>query len=605
MFSNEGNLPLIGFYLIVIPILDIRTQLNEQLRCLDSRLECQQSQLTEIQDVFRRRAEIELNYSKDLDKLSKLLASRHKEQKFKRDGWSTLSSTSIWKQLVAETKKAGKDHAAIAEIYNSNITSRCSDIQDDINRMYKKCREITFEIHEEILKVLHELHTAMKTNHTYQSEFRQAESKLAVVEKQRSKLKDQIPAEKLAKSRKFRLIEKELDKRKRKYTEARLKATRARNEYLLCMEAGNASLHKYYVDDLSDMLDCMDYGLHQSLARAVLARSDAIKQLRKSEQNDIDSMEKIITGLDSRLDKKLFLEKNEAAFMIPKKFEYQPVRWDETELVQKAVVEELKSRKLKLAERINSLRVESEEIWKSLEAAEKSLNEMVSNPDYDTTRYFVEEESARAERAERENQTLQDRKDQRQETEHFYLQKFREYILNSNRLARLQAKYEHIRQTVGDQSGSAVTGLTLPRPITNTRKRIGRTLIGGQPKLFGGSLEDYLESSHQDIPQIIKSCVRIINLYGLHHQGIFRVSGSQAEINNFREAFERGEDPLADMTDGNDINSVSGVLKLYLRELREPIFSVQYFDQFMELARDHPIPFVLNVRDKYYQKLEP
>ena len=58
----------------------------------------------------------------------------------------------------------------------------------------------------------------------------------------------------------------------------------------------------------------------------------------------------------------------------------------------------------------------------------------------------------------------------------------------------------------------------------------------------------------------------------------------QAEINNFRESFERGEDPLADMTDGNDINSVAGVLKLYLRELREPIFSVQYFDQFMELA---------------------
>ena len=43
-----------------------------------------------------------------------------------------------------------------------------------------QCREIGFEIHEEILKVLHELHTAMKTNHTYQSEFRQAESKLAV-----------------------------------------------------------------------------------------------------------------------------------------------------------------------------------------------------------------------------------------------------------------------------------------------------------------------------------------------------------------------------------------------------------------------------------------
>ena len=57
------------------------------------------------------------------------------------------------------------------------------------------------------------------------------------------------------------------------------------------------------------------------------------------------------------------------------------------------------------------------------------------------------------------------------------------------------------------------------------------------------------------------------------------------EINNFREAFERGEDPLADVSDASDINSVCGVLKLYLRELREPIFSVQYFDQFMDLAR--------------------
>lgn len=73
---------------------------------------------------------------------------------------------------------------------------------------------------------------------------------------------------------------------------------------------------------------------------------------------------------------------------------------------------------------------------------------------------------------------------------------------------------------------------------------------------------------------------------GLHHQGIFRVSGSQVEINNFRENFERGEDPLADMTDASDINSVAGVLKLYLRELREPLFPIIYFDHLMELARE-------------------
>ena len=61
-----------------------------------------------FQDVFKRRAEIETNYSRDLEKLSKLLLSRHKEQKLKREGWTALSSTAIWRQLVEETKKAGK-----------------------------------------------------------------------------------------------------------------------------------------------------------------------------------------------------------------------------------------------------------------------------------------------------------------------------------------------------------------------------------------------------------------------------------------------------------------------------------------------------------------
>ena len=71
----------------------------------------------------------------------------------------------------------------------------------------------------------------------------------------------------------------------------------------------------------------------------------------------------------------------------------------------------------------------------------------------------------------------------------------------------------------------------------------------------------------------------------MHHQGIFRVSGSQVEINNFREAFAREEDPLADITDASDINSVAGVFKLYLRELREPIFPTIYFEQCMEIGR--------------------
>lgn len=176
------------------------------------------------------------------------------------------------------------------------------------------------------------------------------------------------------------------------------------------------------------------------------------------------------------------------------------------------------------------------------------------------------------------------------------MQKFHEYILKSNLMHRLQAKYELIHKALAQDGSQLPTSpklaslsavATTPNPLGGKprRRRIGRTPLIGQPKLFGGSLEEYLEATNEEIPLVMKSCIRVINLYGLHHQGIYRVSGSQVEINNFRESFERGEDPLADVTDASDINSVAGVFKLYLRELREPLFPILFFDQFMELAR--------------------
>lgn len=85
---------------------------------------------------------------------------------------------------------------------------------------------------------------------------------------------------------------------------------------------------------------------------------------------------------------------------------------------------------------------------------------------------------------------------------------------------------------------------------------------------------------------------------GLHHQDIFRVSGSQVEINNFKDLFEKGEDALGDMTDASDMNSVAGVFKLYLRELREPLFPLIYFEQFMQLSRKYTCTDFQIIRNK-------
>lgn len=173
--------------------------------------------------------------------------------------WTVFNSQSslsvCWQQLINDTKLQSQNHATLSEIYSTEITQRLSYVSEDLQRIYKQCREIGLEAHEELLKVLHELHTSMKTYHTYQTETRVAEAKLKLVEAQRAKLETQIPKEKLEKSKKLKLVEKEVQKRTHKFTDARFKSQKAKNEYILCMDAANAAVQKYFMEDLSDLID--------------------------------------------------------------------------------------------------------------------------------------------------------------------------------------------------------------------------------------------------------------------------------------------------------------------------------------------------------------
>jgi hypothetical protein len=43
--------------------------------------------------------------------------------------------------------------------------------------------------------------------------------------------------------------------RQLKYNEARYRAAKAKNEYVLCLDAADAAIQKYFVDDVSDLID--------------------------------------------------------------------------------------------------------------------------------------------------------------------------------------------------------------------------------------------------------------------------------------------------------------------------------------------------------------
>lgn len=82
-------------------------------------------------------------------------------------------------------------------------------------------------------------------------------------------------------------------------------------------------MHKYFVDDLSDLMDCMDFGFHHCVTKALKMQTSAEEGRIHSMQAGLDATSLIVSAMDSGVDKQRFLEFNHTAFMIPKKFEFQ------------------------------------------------------------------------------------------------------------------------------------------------------------------------------------------------------------------------------------------------------------------------------------------
>ena len=73
----------------------------------------------------------------------------------------------------------------------------------------------------------------------------------------------------------------------------------------------------------------------------------------------------------------------------------------------------------------------------------------------------------------------------------------------------------------------------------------------------------------------------------MHHQGVFRIPGSQTEMNEYRELFEKGDQVMLKKQFGpRDVNSIAGLLKMYFRELVEPVFPNCIFNRLIECSKE-------------------
>uniref|UniRef100_A0A3B4C2A9 SLIT-ROBO Rho GTPase-activating protein 2 n=1 Tax=Pygocentrus nattereri TaxID=42514 RepID=A0A3B4C2A9_PYGNA len=545
-------------------VKEIRAQLVEQLKCLDQQCELRVQLLQDLQDFFRKKAEIEMDYSRNLEKLAERFLTKTrstKDHQFKKEQ-NILSPVNCWNLLLTQVKRESRDHATLSDLYLNNIIPRFAQISEDSGRLFKKSKEVGLQLQEDLMKVLNELYTVMKTYHMYNTDSINAESKLKEAEKQEEKQmgrsarqeERQTPRspdsltsirldDKPVRRSSVKKIEKMKEKRQAKYTENRLKAIKARNEYLLALEATNCSVFKYYIHDLSDLIDCCDLGYHASLNRALRTYLSAEFNVETSKHGGLETIENAAENLDANADKQRLMETYNNIFCPPMRFDFQSHMGDQvSKWVCQPLQGDLLQRCQQLQSRLSTLKIENEEVKKTMEATLQTIQDMVTIEDFDVTDCFhhsnsMESVKSTVSESFMSKPSLAKRRANQQETEQFYFTKLKEFLEGRNLITKLQAKHDLIQKTLGE--------------------------------------------SDQVIPLMVESCIRFISRHGLHHEGIFRVSGSQVEVNDIKNAFERGEDPLAGDQNDHDMDSIAGVLKLYFRGLENALFPKEVFHDLM------------------------
>ncbi|KAJ0176553.1 hypothetical protein K1T71_007732 [Dendrolimus kikuchii] len=98
--------------------------------------------------------------------------------------------------------------------------------------------------------------------------------------------------------------------------------------------------------------------------------------------------------------------------------------------------------------------------------------------------------------------------------------------------------------------------------------------------LFGAKITHVAKREKRNIPFIISACVREVERRGIHEVGIYRVSGSASDLNRLKKSFETNAYEAEQLLKEVDIHSVTGVLKLYLRELPEALFTDALYPEF-------------------------
>nr|XP_061788075.1 rho GTPase-activating protein 27-like isoform X3 [Nerophis lumbriciformis] len=98
--------------------------------------------------------------------------------------------------------------------------------------------------------------------------------------------------------------------------------------------------------------------------------------------------------------------------------------------------------------------------------------------------------------------------------------------------------------------------------------------------VFGCHLDTLCALEGTTVPRFVEKCIKAVERRGLDVDGLYRVSGNLAVIQKLRILADHDQ---LDLDDGHwqDAHVLTGALKLFLRELPEPLFPYRHFYDFI------------------------
>ncbi|XP_054870400.1 rho GTPase-activating protein 12-like isoform X8 [Amphiprion ocellaris] len=108
-------------------------------------------------------------------------------------------------------------------------------------------------------------------------------------------------------------------------------------------------------------------------------------------------------------------------------------------------------------------------------------------------------------------------------------------------------------------------------------------------QVFGCSLSSLCHRESSTVPVFVKMCIDHVENNGLCVDGLYRVSGNLAVIQKLRFAINHDEKVNLADAKWEDIHVTTGALKMYFRELPEPLFTYSLFHDFVSAIKlpDH------------------